>query len=44
MSNFYHENKIQFAEAIRETAKNSGFSESLIEINLLSYLEPYFIA
>ena len=31
MSNFYHENEIQFVEAIRETAKNSGFSESLIE-------------
>ncbi len=31
MSTFYHENEIQFVEAIRETAKNSGFSESLIE-------------
>ena len=31
MSNFYHENEIQFVEAVRETAKNSGFSESLIE-------------
>ncbi len=31
MSNFQPENKIQFVEAVRETAKNSGFSESLIE-------------
>ena len=31
MSNFHHENKIQFVEAVRETARQSGFSESLVE-------------
>ena len=31
MSKFHHENKTQFVEAIRETARQSGFSESLIE-------------
>ena len=31
MSTFHHENKVQFVEAIRETARQSGFSESLIE-------------
>ena len=31
MSNFHHENKMQFVEAVRETARQSGFSESLIE-------------
>ena len=31
MSHFHHENKILFIEAIRETARRSGFSEILIE-------------
>ena len=31
MSNFHHENKMQFIEAVRETARTSGFSEVLIE-------------
>ena len=31
MSNFHHKNKIQFTEAVKETARQSGFSESLIE-------------
>ena len=31
MSHFHHENKIQFIEAIRETASKSGFSGALIE-------------
>ena len=31
MSLFHHENKIQFIEAIRETASKSGFSGALIE-------------
>ena len=31
MSNFHHKSKIQFTEAVKETARQSGFSESLIE-------------
>ena len=31
MSDFHHENKIQFIEAVRETARQSEFSESLVE-------------
>ena len=31
MSNFHYENRIQFTEAIKETARQSGFSESLVE-------------
>lgn len=31
MSNFHYENKMQFVEAVRETARQSGFSEFLVE-------------